>query len=83
MQGVTYPINVRTEGLTITLQDETGKILNNVLSPGKELTISNSSINKLVILSGEVMKIFQLLFIRSELSESIQPKHSLSVGSLQ
>jgi|WetSurSiteA1Bulk_404760.scaffolds.fasta_scaffold05387_4 hypothetical protein len=54
MQGIAYPITIKTEGLSITLQDETEKIVYGVVSTGNEVIISNSSVKKLVILSANV-----------------------------
>ena len=62
MQGINYPITIKTEGVTITLQDQTGKIVNGILNPGEELTINNNSVNRLIILSGEVEKNIPTVF---------------------
>ena len=55
MSGVEYPVKVRVENMVIKLQDETGKEVNIELKPGEEITVSNSAINKLIILSGELV----------------------------
>ena len=47
MRGIAYPVKVRVEKVGIRLQDETGKIVNERLKSGEEITISNSSITKL------------------------------------
>jgi Secretion system C-terminal sorting domain len=54
MQGVEYPVRVKAEGMSIQLQDASGKIVNASLSAGEEITISNSAVSKLVVLSGEI-----------------------------
>ena len=53
MRGIVYPVKVSVKNLSITLQDESGKIINTTLNPDQELTISNPSVSKLLILSGE------------------------------
>ena len=47
MRGIAYPVKVRVEKVGIRLQDETGKIVNERLKSGEEITISNSSVTKL------------------------------------
>jgi len=54
MNGLEYPITVRVENMDIRLQDESGNNVNAQLIPGEEITINNSSINKLLIISGDV-----------------------------
>jgi hypothetical protein len=49
MSGITYPVKVRVEKVGIRLQDETGKIVNERLKTGEEITISNSSVSKLMV----------------------------------
>ena len=39
--------------MSITLQDKSGKEINTELKPGEELKITNKSVNKLIVLSGE------------------------------
>ena len=39
MNGVTYPLTVRVEGMDIRLQDETGKALNQNLKSGEDIVI--------------------------------------------
>ena len=41
LSGVTYPIVVKVENIGVTIQDESGKVLNEDLNPGDEVTISN------------------------------------------
>jgi hypothetical protein len=54
MRGITYPLTVSIENMDILLQDETGEIVNTELKSGEDITIYNKSVNKLIILSGEV-----------------------------
>jgi len=56
MTGITYPLTVRVEGMDIRLQDETGNQINENIMSGEEITISNTSINKLMVSgSGEMI----------------------------
>jgi hypothetical protein len=55
MSGIVHPVRVRVENMSITLQDESGKEINVELKPGEEVTINNISINKLLVLSGELI----------------------------
>ena len=48
-QGITYPVRVRVEKTGIRIQDETGRIVNERLKSGEEVTISNSLISKLKV----------------------------------
>lgn len=54
MNGVTFPIIVRAEGINIRLMDETVKTLNVTLKDGEELVIDDFSIHKLIV-SGELL----------------------------
>ena len=47
MRGMTYPVKVRAEKMGIRITDETGKIVNESIKAGEELTINNSSVSKL------------------------------------
>jgi len=49
MTGIEHPIKVKVENMDIRLQDETGKEINENLKAGEEITISNASINKLMV----------------------------------
>ena len=49
MRGITYPVKVRVENVGIRLQDETGKIVNERLKSGEDITINNSSVSKLKV----------------------------------
>ena len=49
MQGITYPVKVRVEKVDIRIQDETGKIVNESLKSGEEVTIDNSALSKLIL----------------------------------
>ena len=44
---MTYPVKVRAEKMGIRITDETGKIVNESIKAGEELTINNSSVSKL------------------------------------
>lgn len=54
MKGIDYPLKVKVEKINIFLQDETRKIINTELNSGEEITITDESINKLVVLSSEL-----------------------------
>ncbi|MBE0571498.1 MAG: T9SS type A sorting domain-containing protein [Ignavibacteriaceae bacterium] len=51
MSGIMYPIKVQVENVAVTLQDQSGNKLNADLIHGEEITVTNESINKLLILS--------------------------------
>ncbi|WP_168026834.1 T9SS-dependent choice-of-anchor J family protein [Ignavibacterium album] len=51
MQGVEYPVRVRVEGMMLRITDETGKAVNERVKSGEEITISNSQIRKLNVMS--------------------------------
>ncbi|AFH49542.1 Hypothetical protein IALB_1835 [Ignavibacterium album JCM 16511] len=51
MQGVEYPVRVRVEGMMLRITDETGKAVNERVNSGEEITISNSQISKLNVMS--------------------------------
>ncbi|HSW55032.1 MAG TPA: T9SS type A sorting domain-containing protein [Ignavibacteriaceae bacterium] len=51
LSGIMYPINVQVENVSITLQDQSRNKLNADLIPGEEITVTNESIDKLLILS--------------------------------
>ncbi|BDQ02184.1 T9SS type A sorting domain-containing protein [Ignavibacterium sp.] len=51
MQGVEYPVRVRVEGMMLRITDETGKAINERVKSGEEITISNSQISKLNVMS--------------------------------
>ncbi len=55
MAGIEYPVNIKAENINITLQDETGKQIYAELKSGEQVTVNNSTINKLMILSGEIL----------------------------
>jgi hypothetical protein len=54
MNGLEYPIIVKVENMDIRLQDETGNQINENIKSGEEITISNASINKLMV-TGELI----------------------------
>jgi len=54
MSGIEYPLIVLTDGITIRVQDETGKLLNEVIKSGEEVVISNAQVGKLKV-SGNVI----------------------------
>jgi uncharacterized delta-60 repeat protein len=49
LNGIEYPLTVRAENIDILLKDESGIQLNANLKSGKEITISNKQINKLMV----------------------------------
>lgn len=53
LSGISYPVKVKVENISITLLDESRKNINADLKPGDEITITKESIDKLFILSGE------------------------------
>ena len=53
MRGIVYPITVKVQNMNITLIDESNQIINAELKSGDELTITNESIDKLLIQSGK------------------------------
>ncbi|MBE0571467.1 MAG: T9SS type A sorting domain-containing protein [Ignavibacteriaceae bacterium] len=54
LNGVTYPLTVRVEGMDIRLMDETGKSINVNLKAGEDVVISDASVMKLMV-SGELI----------------------------
>jgi hypothetical protein len=54
MEGITYPLTVRVEGMDIRLMDETGKTVNVNLKDGEDIVISDATIQKLMV-SGEMI----------------------------
>ncbi len=54
MNGVTYPLTVRVEGMDMRLMDETGKTVNVNLKSGEDVVISDATIQKLMV-SGELV----------------------------
>jgi len=54
MSGIEYPITIKVEGMDIRLQDETGNEINENIKSGEAITISNTSINKLMV-TGEMI----------------------------
>ena len=55
MSGVTYPLTVRVENMSVKLQDLSGKEINAELKPGEKITITDNSIDKLNVLSGKII----------------------------
>jgi hypothetical protein len=51
MQGVEYPVKVRVEGMMIRISDESGKVVNERIKSGEEVTISNPAVSKLNVMS--------------------------------
>jgi len=51
LQGVEYPVKVRVEGMMIRISDESGKVVNERIKSGEEVTISNPSVSKLNVMS--------------------------------
>jgi hypothetical protein len=54
MQGITYPLTVKVEGMDIRLMDETGKLVNQNLKDGEEIVIGDATIQKLMV-TGELI----------------------------
>ena len=69
---MTYPVKVRAEKMGIRITDETGKIVNEGLKSGEELTISNSLVTKLNV-SADLIPVEYAL--AAELSESFQSEY--------
>ena len=49
MRGITYPVKVKVENIDIRLQDVTGKEINANVKAGEEITITNPSIDKIMV----------------------------------
>jgi len=54
MTGIEYPITVKVENMDIRLQDESGNDINENIKSGEAITISNASVNKLMV-TGEMI----------------------------
>jgi hypothetical protein len=57
MSGIEHPIKVKAVNMELRIQDESGKLLNKLLTSGEEITISNSSIMKLKVSGNEVIPV--------------------------
>jgi hypothetical protein len=55
MNGIVHPITVKVENVNISLLDESGKEINALLKSGEQITLSGKNINKLTVLSGEIV----------------------------
>jgi hypothetical protein len=55
MNGIVHPITVKVENVNISLLDESGKGINALLKSGEQITLSGKNINKLTVLSGEIV----------------------------
>jgi hypothetical protein len=51
LSGVQYPLTVKVENMSLTLQDAVGSGVNSNLNSGESITISDRSINKLIVYS--------------------------------
>lgn len=60
MQGIEYPLTVKVEGMTIRLQDETGRIVNQLLKSGEDLVINNPQVEKLKVSSNIIPETYSL-----------------------
>ena len=60
MTAVEYPITVRVENMSIRLQDETGKEINENIASGEQITISNRTIQKLKVTSDLIPDVYAL-----------------------
>jgi hypothetical protein len=49
MSGIEYPVRVKVENVDISLKDETGNQINENIKSGEEITISSTTINKLIV----------------------------------
>jgi hypothetical protein len=48
VSGVTYPLKIKVENMSVTLKDESGKEIHKELNPGDEISINKSTVNKLM-----------------------------------
>ena len=55
MSGINYPVRVKVVNMNITLKDEYGKVVNASLINGEEMTISDNSVNRLKIVSSQIL----------------------------
>ena len=55
LRGIDYPVKVKVKNINISLEDESGTIINTEIYSGEEFTINNEAVNKLLVLSGEEM----------------------------
>ncbi|MDP2365756.1 MAG: T9SS type A sorting domain-containing protein [Ignavibacteria bacterium] len=60
LNSLEYPVKVRVDNADIRLQDQAGNGLNERMKSGEEVTISNSSINKLMVSGDIVPKVYSL-----------------------
>jgi flagellar hook assembly protein FlgD len=60
MSGIEYPVTVKVEGMTIRVQDETGKIVNAVLKSGEDLVINNPMVEKLKVSGNTIPERYSL-----------------------
>jgi hypothetical protein len=58
--GMEYPVAIRVENLSIKIQDETGKSLNERLNSGEEISISSNQISKLMVSENIVPEVYSL-----------------------
>jgi hypothetical protein len=49
MNGLEYPVKVYVENIDLRLQDETGSIINTNVRSGQDVTITNSSVSKIMV----------------------------------
>jgi hypothetical protein len=60
MTAVEYPITITVENMSIRLQDETGKAINQNLKSGEQMTISNNQVSKLRVTSDLIPDVYAL-----------------------
>ena len=60
LTSVEYPITVTVENMSVRLQDETGKAINQTLKSGEQITINNSQISKLRVTSDLIPTVYAL-----------------------
>jgi len=60
MTSVEYPITVTVENMSVRLQDETGRLINQNINSGGQVTINNSQISKLRVTSDLIPTVYAL-----------------------
>jgi hypothetical protein len=55
MSGVRYPVKIKAENMNLTLQYESGKVIDEYLSSGEEISISDGSVSKFKVRSGGLL----------------------------
>ena len=60
MTGIEHPIKIKVENMSVRLQDETGKEINENVKSGEEITISKTTINKLIVTGKLIPDVYAL-----------------------